>query len=409
MLRSIRRALAFGASSTLILLTAVPAHADVVTDWAAFAHRLADKADRTADGYPTEAQLCVAMFEAANAIDHHYRSYLGMAKAPRGASIDAAIITAARDVLLAHFPDKKAIIDENQAVALEALPDDNARRAGIVIGANAARLAQQHGLLDPAVVQTPFRPRTAPGQWVGATLPAFEPYYQALRPWAITSVDAARPVPPPALTSARYAADFEEVKRLGGKVSAERTPLQSRMARYRITPDLDPMIERIAGLPGRTKVQNARMLARIGMTTADEGLAMADAKMHFQFWRPITAIRNAADDGNPATAADPGWIPLIPTPNHPEYPCGHCGYAAAMATILKDEIGNMPPGGVVVASSSLPDAVIQHLPTFDEWVRQVSFSRTLGGVHYRFSNEAGEALGKAVATKVLTLMPAERR
>ncbi len=406
--RFVRFTLSIGMTSSLAFFCTVAARADVVTDWSEFVDRIGDGSDRSAEGYPTGSQACVAMFEAANAIDHRYRSFLGMTRAPRGASIDAAIITAAHDVLVVHYPAKKAVIDENEAVALEGLPDDAARKAGAVVGAEAARLALLRGGVDGTVVQVPYRPRTSRGLWVGATLPVFDSYFQALRPWVLTSVDAVRPPPPPQLDSARYAADLNEVKRLGGKASPDRTALQSRMARYRITPDLGPTIRRIANLPGRSKVQNARMIARLAITDADEGLAMADAKMHYQFWRPITAIRNAADDGNPATEVQPDWAPLIPTPNHPEYPCGHCGYAAAMAVILKDEAGNAPVGGVQVESRSLPDAVIQRLPTFDEWVRQVSFSRTLGGVHFRFSNEAGEALGRAVALKVLAEMPPER-
>jgi hypothetical protein len=165
------------------------------------------------------------------------------------------------------------------------------------------------------------------------------------------------------------------------------------------------MLRRISDLPGRSAVQNARMFARVAMTEFDEGLAMVDAKMHYQFWRPITAIRDADQDGNDATARDANWVPFINTPNHPEYPCGHCGYASAMATVLKAEVGNAPPGGVEVASESIPDSLLQRLPTFDDWVREVSFSRTLGGVHYRFSNEAGQELGRRAAEKVLALMP----
>ncbi|MEO5641636.1 MAG: vanadium-dependent haloperoxidase [Sphingomicrobium sp.] len=400
------RLAAIGLATVVVPATA---HADVVTDWAEFAVRLENASDdHSAEGYATNAQIGAAMFEAANCIDHRYRSYLGMTAVPKGsASLDAAVIAAAHAVLVAHYTAKKAMIDENEAVALELIPDTPARAKGIAIGEDAARQALLRGGLDAAVIQVPYRPRTTPGMWIGATLPVFAPYVQALKPWAIGRVDALRPPPPPALTSAIYTSSYDEVKRLGGKVSAERTPLQTRMASYRITPDLMPMLRRISDLPGRTTVGNTRMVARLWMAEADYGLAMADAKMHYQFWRPITAIRNAADDANPATAPDPGWMPLIPTPNHPEYPCGHCGYAAMAAAVLRAEVGNSPPGGVVVQSRSLPDAVLQHLPTFDEWVRQVSFSRTLGGVHFRFSNEAGEQMGDAVAAKVLALMPAE--
>ena len=392
------------------LACAQPARADIVIDWQDFANRINNSVDdRSPVTIAADAQMALAMFEAANAVDHRYQSYLGIEPAPPGASEDAALMSAARAVLVACYPDKKKMIDENYAIALEQLPDDAARQKGMALGEAVAAKAMTHGVIDKTIVQQPFRPRTAPGVWIGAQLPVFDPYFQALEPFAIGRVDALRPPPPPALTSDRYAKDFDEVKRLGGKDSTERTPHQSRMARYRITPDLTPMLRRISDLPGRTSVQNARMLVRVTMTEFDEGLAMVDAKMHYQFWRPITAIRDADQDGNAKTTRDANWAPFINTPNHPEYPCGHCGYASAMATVLKAEVGNAPPGGVEVASESIPEALLQRLPTFDDWVREVSFSRTLGGVHYRFSNEAAQELGRRAAEKVLALMPELKR
>lgn len=388
------------------LACAQPARADIVVDWAEFANRINNKVDeRSPISFAVNSQMALAMFEAANAVDHRYQSYVGMEPAAPGASEDAAIMAAARAVLIACYPDQKKMIAENYAVAIEQVPDGPARQAGIAIGEAAAAKAMTHAVLDKSVTQQPFRPATSPGTWIGAQLPVFDTWFQALRPFAMSRVDALRPPPPPPITSQRYAHDFDEVKRLGGKDSTERTEHQSRMARYRITPDLMPMLRRISDLPGRTTVQNARMFARVAMTEFDEGLAMVDAKMHYQFWRPITAIRDADQDGNDATSRDPDWVPLINTPNHPEYPCGHCGFASAMATVLKAEVGNAPPGGVEVASESIPDSLLQRLPTFDDWVREVSFSRTLGGVHYRFSNEAAEELGRRAAEKVLALMP----
>lgn len=388
-----------------LLLSAVPARADRVTDWADYAQLLDKDIDVSDGSLPTNSQLAVAMFEAANAIDPRYESMCGMPAGPRGASVDAAVIVAARDVLLAHYPDKKQRIVENATFALDALNEPpEARAAGEAVGAAAAKLALTHGTLDTAVQQRPYRPMTTPGVWIGAQLPVFQPFMQAMRPWAIGRIDAIRPGPPPAITSERYARDFDEVRRLGGKGSSERTPHQTLMARYRITPDIMPMLRQIADQPGRRTVDNARLLARLWVADYDYGLAIADAKIHYNFWRPITAIRNAGDDGNPATAGDPAWVPLINTPNHPEYPCGHCGYAAAVADVFKAEVGNRPRGGVIIASRSILDAVDMRMASFDEWVREVSFSRTLGGVHYRFSNEAGEDVGHRTAAAVLGLM-----
>jgi hypothetical protein len=140
---------------------------------------------------------------------------------------------------------------------------------------------------------------------------------------------------------------------------------------------------------------------------------MAAAKFRYDFWRPITAIRNGAGDGNDATPADPAWAPLLATPNFAEYPCGHCTVAAAIAEIMKTETGPRPPGGVRVGSQAVPNSIVQTLPDWDSWAQQVSDSRTYGGVHYRFSNEAGEAIGRAaariVAEKVMKPLPVAKR
>jgi hypothetical protein len=247
----------------------------------------------------------------------------------------------------------------------------------------------------------PYRPRTSPGIWTATQLPVYPPYSLTFKPWFLPSFDSVRPPPPPALTSERWARDYEEIKRLGGRTGSSRTPEQTLMARYRITPNLVPTMRLIADAPGRSAVQNARMFALVSMVIDDAGTANAEAKLHYNFWRPITAVRNAADDGNDATAEDPGWEPLINTPNHPEYPCAHCTFAAGVATVLKSEVGAAPPGGVRVHSRSLPSSIVQVVPTFDDWVKEVSISRTYGGVHYRFSNEAGEELGRKVAAMAL--------
>ena len=154
------------------------------------------------------------------------------------------------------------------------------------------------------------------------------PFSIAFKPWILERADSVRPGPPPALDSETWARDYNEVKRLGGKASKDRTAHETLMARYRITPNMMPSFRLAADAPGRRPVENARMFAMLGMIDDDALMAIADAKLHYNFWRPVTAIRNGELDGNPATAPDTGWEPLITTPNHPEYPCGHCIFAA---------------------------------------------------------------------------------
>jgi hypothetical protein len=389
---------------TLLIAVASPASADTICEWISYADAVqaaAPSGPRIPDHDRVSTQVALAMFEATNAIDRRYESYLGMAASDKTASLDAAAVSAAYQVLLSHFPDQKSGLDGSYRIAMNALTDAKAREAGRVIGEAAAKLALAAGGVDPAVAQLPYRPRTTPGTYVPTALPVIEPFTTAFKPWILPRADAVRPGPPPALTSERWAKDFNEVKTLGGKASMARNEQQSLMARYRITPDMTPSLRLIADAPGRTLVQNARMFAMVGMVTDDASMATSEAKMHYNFWRPITAIRNAAEDGNPATDADSAWAPLINTPMHPEYPCGHCTFAGAVAEVMKAETGAAPPGGVRVSSRSIPNSAVQVLPSWDDWVREVSFSRTLGGVHYRFSNEAGEQVGRTVAKMAL--------
>ena len=181
---------------------AQPANADIVIDWADFGNRIQNGVqERTPVSFAANAQMALAMFEAANAVDHRYQSYLGIAPAPPGASEDAAVLAAAHAVLAACYPDRKAMIDENYAVAIEQVPDGPARQAGIAIGEAAAAKAMTHGSIDKTIAQQPYRPVTAPGTWIGAQLPVFDKWFQAVEPFAIGKVDAFRPPAPPPLTS----------------------------------------------------------------------------------------------------------------------------------------------------------------------------------------------------------------
>jgi hypothetical protein len=395
------------AATALTAFGATPALADTVCEWMEFSQAIASAAapppaaPRTPDHERAGTQVALAMFEALNAIDRRYESYLKFPAGDPRASQDVAAATAAYQVLLAHYPSQKTALEESYTIALAAERNAAARDSAKAIGEAAAKAALDSGGIDPQVTQVPYRPRTQPGVWTSTALPVFEPFSVAFKPWILPRVDAVRPGPPPALTSERWARDYDEVKRLGGRGSTERTADETLMARYRITPNMMPTQRLVADAKGRTLVANARLFALSAMVGDDTYMALGDAKLHYNFWRPVTAIRNGEADGNPATAADPGWIPLINTPNHPEYPCGHCGLAAAEAVILKAEVGNSPPGGVRVASRSIPTSNVQVLPSFDEWVRQVSYSRTLGGVHYRFSNEAAEEMGRKVAALAL--------
>ncbi|MEA3012872.1 MAG: hypothetical protein QOD42_1417 [Sphingomonadales bacterium] len=401
-----RKAL-MGTAAAAALIFAQPAAADPVTDWWDFANRITATAQgpsglaATPDQQRAVSRTALAMFEALNAIDRRYQSYLGFPAGDPTASQDAAAATAAYQVLLHHFPAQRAALEESYTIAMAAIPEGPHREAGRLIGGAAATAAIAAGGIDPAIVQIPYRPRTTPGEWIGASLPVIDPFMSAFRPWAIPSAEALRAPPPPALTSPVWARDYEEVRRLGGRASTERTPFQTLVARYRQAFDITPSMRAAADAPGRTPVRNARMFAIYQMAFDDAALAMAESKMYYNYWRPITAIRNGAADGNDATQPDPAWAPLLATPNFPEYPCGHCTIAATIAEVMTAEVGPRPAGGVRVGSQAIPLSAMQVLPSWDEWAQQVSDSRIYGGVHYRFSNEAGEQIGRRAARMVL--------
>jgi PAP2 superfamily len=399
------------------LFAAQPAAADTATDWIELTIRI-NNILKAPPGTPPRpdrpratTRVGLAMFEALNAIDRRYESYLGLAQGDPKASQDAAAANAAYDVLLDHFPNLKHSLDDSLAITMAGIADGPAKDAGKALGQQAAKLALAAGGVDPSVAQTPYRPVTTPGVWVATDLPSIDPVDSAFKRWALSDIAALR-IAPPALTSARWAKDYDEVKRLGGANSKDRTARQTLMAQYRIVPDISSALRAAAEAPGRSQVQNARLFARVYMAGDDASLAMADAKMHYNTWRPITAIRNGDLDGNDATARDPEWEPLLPTPNFPEYPCGHCIYAAAVASVMAAETGDRPTTGVRVSSLIAGNSIQQVLPSWSQWVQEVSDSRIYAGAHFRFANEAGElmgrAAGRAVLDRVMKPLPAKK-
>jgi hypothetical protein len=405
-------------ASAAALAFAAPASADTVTDWWEVSNKFNLAQQTAAMPSPPEmqrasARTALAMFEAVNAIDRRYESYLGFPAADPKASQDAAAATAAYKVLLQHYPQNKSHVEEGYALVMAQIADGAAKQAGVAVGERAAEAAMAVHGIDPAAEQTPYRPRTAPGAWIGASLPTLEPYWLAFKPWLVPNIDALISPPPPPMTSAVWARDYDEVRRLGSRNSKERTPVQTLIARYRQGYDLSPMVRYIADQPGRRPVDNARLFALYQMAMDDAVQAMIVAKLKYGFWRPITAIRNGDQDGNDATQRDAAWVPLLPTPNFQEYPCGHCTAVSVQAEVLKLAGGLPANTRVRVASGMNPNLVVQSVSGWDEVVRQVSDSRMLGGVHYRFSNDAGEEIGRKAARlavgTILRPLPARRK
>jgi PAP2 superfamily len=254
-----------------------------------------------------------------------------------------------------------------------------------------------------------YRPHTTPGVYVPTVLPDIA-HWPGRKPWLLASADQFRPGPPPSLTSAVWARDYNEIKALGAKQSTKRTAEQTAIARFweaRVPTIYLPVVLSVAMAPGREPTQNARLLAVATQAMDDALIAVADAKYHYNFWRPITAIRNGDMDGNDATERDASWVPFVDTPMHPEYPCAHCILSATVATVLHADVGGGTMPTLRTTSPTAP-GMERNWTTIEAFMQEVANARIYDGVHYRTSTEVGTAMGQKIgelaAAKSLRLL-----
>ena len=353
-------------------------------------------------GGPDIATVQVAVYDAVIAITGTHRPFATTPVAPAaGASIEAAVNEAAYRVLLGLFPSRSANYQSLYDTEMAKVADGSAKARGIAVGAEVARATLALRANDGRTVALPpFVAGTGPGQFQPANpnlAGRINPY---IRPFALDSVDQFRPEPPPALTSELYAADLNEVKAYGGAVSTLRTAEQLEIARFNTeSPALQaPRNLRRLATTQDSIAENARLLAMLTVAYADASLACFDAKYTYLFWRPRTAIPAADLDGNPATAADPGWLPVVPTPNHPEYPAAHACALASISETLRGYFGTKKVG---FDWDSTVTATTRHYATTDEFIREAMDARVWGGMHFRNSTEVGAHIGRKTAQWVM--------
>lgn len=380
-----------------LCLAALGARADIVADWADTTTEIATDGPNT---IRTMALAQQAVYQAVNAITGQFpgdRVDFGPAS---GASIDAAISAASRAVLLHEAPALQARIEAVYGKVLGTIDDNDARSRGIAVGERAAADVLSKHAHDVGDIE-PYRPLTTPGVFVPTTLPLGVAVAQ-YRPWFMTSAAQFRPGPPPDLKSAAWARDYNETKALGALASTVRTPQQTEIARFWATalPDVySGILRSVDTAPGREVTRNARFYAALTAALNEAEIAVFEAKYHYQFWRPITAIRNGDRDGNPATERDPGWSPMIVTPIQPEYPCGHCILSSTVATVIRLDIGPGPMPTLRATSNTAP-GVTREWAHPEDLAREVSEARIYDGVHFRSSAEAGKKMGEQIGALV---------
>jgi hypothetical protein len=386
---------------------AIPANADVVTDW----NNAALDAIRSGSTAPPIASrnlaiLHVAIYDAVNGIARTHEHYLVPGVVPRSASRPAAASAAAHRALVNLFPDNASSFDALHAAILARIPDGPHKRVGIIWGevvANIILAVRAHDGSD-AIVEPPGG--SGPGVWI-PTPPAFLPYllpqWGFVVPFGMSSPSQFRPPGPPALDSQRYAEDYEEVKELGAAVGSTRTEEQTEIALFWAdgagteTPPghWNSIAQIIAAARGNTPQENARLFALLNIALADAAICSWDAKYTYNFWRPVTAIAFAEPELE--------WMSFIVTPPFPDYTSGHSTFSAAAATVLPlfFETEDLP---FTTGSDSLPGVYRSFSTCFDA-AEEAAVSRIYGGIHFRFASEdglqAGISIGEWTATHYL--------
>jgi PAP2 superfamily len=388
--------------SLLLVAGPPPAIADPVTDW----NLTTFAVETPANILRTLAMVHLAMFDAVNAVSPEYQAYAVSGPVAGDVSAEAAAAGAAYGILIRLLPAQQALLDAALAASLASIPDDPAKTAGLALGDAVAdmivALRSGDGILTPG---PPYTPGTEPGDYQ-LTPPNFPaPVATGAKDWtpfAMTSASQFRPNGPPALHTGRYAREVAEVRRVGTDDPLLRTPEQDLIANWH-REQAHFQVNRIAreAVAGGTfdLLTSARMFALLNVATMDGVLSVFEAKYVYDFWRPITAIREAGDDGNPATAPDPDWAPFLGvTPPHPEYPSAHAVGQAAAATVLEAFLGHHY--GFTATSATVP-GVERSFDSLAAFVEDGKLGRVYGGIHFRSAVDEGARQGKKLGKWVL--------
>jgi hypothetical protein len=385
-------------TTLLFAALAIPAKADVITDWNLKAGDLITEAKLgTPPAIRVMAIVQTSAYGAVNAITQRYPAATPQPATAKGASIDAAVAAAHRTVLLKLLPAQQASIETAYKAALAPIADNAAKAAGIAIGEQAAAQVLAQRADDGTTSPVAYRPHTSAGAYVPTAAPAV-PQWSQRKPWLMSSAAQFRPAAPPAMTGEAWVRDYNEVKALGSKTSTSRSAEQTQIAlfwEYSLPSIYYGVVRSVAEQPGREPTRNALLYAMAAQAMDDAMIGVFDAKYHYNYWRPVTAIRNGDVDGNDGTERDPSWVSLIESPLHPEYPSGHSILAGVVAAVLKADIG-AGPMPTLTTTSPTAKGVTRRWTSLDDFVREVSDARIYAGIHFRTATDAGVGMGQRI-------------
>jgi hypothetical protein len=380
-----------------------PVSADVIGDWnekaVAFVtkHRmLPPQAERVV------ASVHVAMFDAVNSIERRYRPYRLAVTTAKDTSKETAAAVAAGMVLAGMHPKDAEELNSLMGTYLATIPPGAAKSEGIKVGQEIAAKIVAERKVDGADAPDAYRPKTRPGVYVPTPITASS-MWPNVKPFAMTSPSQFRPQPPIPLNGEEWAADYNEIKALGGRTSTKRTARQTEDGQFWLITgpaSYYPIVRQLVVAKKMDLVDSARFMALASTAAADAYISVFDAKYHYDFWRPITAIRNADNDDNPATERDATWQPVDNTPMHPEYPCAHCITSAAVAAVIEAALGSADIPEVTMSSPTAPGATHRWTNVW-AYADEVSMARIYAGFHYRFSTRVGQDMGRKIGQLVV--------
>jgi hypothetical protein len=385
------------------LVAVLPASANVVVDWNQIAGRTLGAAQVA--GNPRAramAMVNVAMFDAVATVDGRYTPVVARAQPPSNASpaaATAAAAAAAHALLVQVAPSQKDKLDEALATTLGGIADERARSAGATLGARVGGLVFADRVDDALSAPDDYRPFTSPGVWVPTASP-ISPEYARAKLWGTVANSHYRPEAPPALESAQWARDYNEVRQLGGRNSKARTQEQTDAVRFWTQPALgsaaDQVARQVVEMKKPSLSDTARFYAHLQMAVANTFMADWDAKFHYNFWRPVTAIRNGDRDNNDATEREATWTPLNATPMHPEYPSQASMLASVINAVVERHFG-ADVGPFVMVEPTSEGKVKRAFPNVAAIAREMTDVRIWGGVHFRSSLDVSARMGQRIA------------
>jgi hypothetical protein len=382
------------------LAISAPAYADAVNYWNEVTLSAVSAGRPGPPGLFDIALVQAAVHDAVQTIEGRYEPYHFSDPSRQGiGSTDAAVAAASHRTLVLLYPNQKGPLDSTYEAFLLAkeLNGDPALATG-----EAAAVALHSSQRRVEIPMAPFYGREEIGQWRSPVPMAFR-YAAYLRPFTLNSPSQFRPAPPPPLTSGRYSRDYDEVRQIGNVHAHPNADTEvARFWSVNFLTQWNEALRQVAGNHLSDEGERARLMALANLAAADALIAIWDSKLHYNLWRPSTAIRQGNDDGNQKTPGDPGWSPLIADPPYPDYVSGANGLTGAFTGMLQHVFGTDDLAFSVRTTSSQVASQERFYTRISQAAQEVVDARILLGIHFRFADEEGRRLGQRVAQWTFT-------